>query len=610
LLLAEAFWLMEGYFVRTLGMHRVYNSAFMIMMRDEDNAKYRSVIKNTLEFDPDIMKRYVNFMSNPDERTAIDQFGKGDKYFGVAIMMSTLPGLPMFGHGQIEGFTEKYGMEYRWPRYQEDPDHWLVERHEREIAPLLKRRWLFAESAHFLLYDFFHANGSVIEDVFAYSNRTGGERALVVYHNRYGDAHGTIDFSTAYADKGSGQLGRRRLADGLGLSGDRGAVIAWRDSLTGLQYLRRAGDLFERGLTLDLHAYECHVFLDWHELHSNAEKPWDRLADWLNGRGVPSLDEELVNLELQPVHEALRSFLNPGLVRHFADIADRGIQSLGGSRAVGAERAQKIERQRNDFMKEAWPRAEGLLQVARDAYAERLRRAGEPAPSAEPADPESHADAFTSLMRAAAHMPAVEKLFPKPWTAAARRMLPSPSPQLTATEMWGPVLAWCVLEWLAEAMSAAPPATARPGATQPHAAQPATTQTVAAQPERIALDLFDRLRLREPFGHAFAALGFNGEEAWRAVARIKVLLLTGVGAGVAPDSCPAVPAASTLPEATDSSSAANKKREGKTEGAPGPSHLRTGEGKTAPATPHLEQEQVALAPILWLDPDVRWLRRP
>jgi hypothetical protein len=77
LLLAEAFWLMEGYFVRTLGMHRVYNSAFMNMLRDEDNAKYRSVIKNTLEFDPDIMKRYVNFMSNPDERTAVDQFGTG-----------------------------------------------------------------------------------------------------------------------------------------------------------------------------------------------------------------------------------------------------------------------------------------------------------------------------------------------------------------------------------------------------------------------------------------------------------------------------------------------------------------------------------------------------
>ena len=66
----------------------------MNMMRDEENAKYRSVIKNTIEFDPDILKRYVNFMSNPDERTAIDQFGNGDKCFGVATMMAALPGLP------------------------------------------------------------------------------------------------------------------------------------------------------------------------------------------------------------------------------------------------------------------------------------------------------------------------------------------------------------------------------------------------------------------------------------------------------------------------------------------------------------------------------------
>src|ERR1700761_3923854 len=100
LLLAEAFWLLEAYFVRTLGMHRVYNSAFMNMLRDEENAKYRSYLKKTIEFDPDILKRYVNFMSNPDERTAIDQFGSGDKCFGVATLLATLPGLPMFGHGQ------------------------------------------------------------------------------------------------------------------------------------------------------------------------------------------------------------------------------------------------------------------------------------------------------------------------------------------------------------------------------------------------------------------------------------------------------------------------------------------------------------------------------
>ncbi len=86
LLLAEAFWMLEGYFVRTLGMHRVYNSAFMHMLRDEDGAGYRRVITDTLEFDPEILKRYVNFMSNPDEATAVEQFGKGDKYFGVATL--------------------------------------------------------------------------------------------------------------------------------------------------------------------------------------------------------------------------------------------------------------------------------------------------------------------------------------------------------------------------------------------------------------------------------------------------------------------------------------------------------------------------------------------
>jgi glycosidase len=92
LLLAEAFWMMEGFFVRTLGMHRVYNSAFMNMLRDEENAKYRQVLKNTLEFEPEILKRFVNFMNNPDEETAVEQFGKGDKYFGICTLMATLPG--------------------------------------------------------------------------------------------------------------------------------------------------------------------------------------------------------------------------------------------------------------------------------------------------------------------------------------------------------------------------------------------------------------------------------------------------------------------------------------------------------------------------------------
>jgi hypothetical protein len=106
--------------------------------------------------------------------------------------------------------------------------------------------------------------------------------------------------------------------------------------------------------------------------------------------------------------------------------------------------------------------------------------------------------------------------------------------------MWGPVLGWCALEMLAESID-------------------------AENPERIALDLFDRLRLREPFAQAFTALGFEGEEGWRVAARVKVGLLTWAGIGK-----PEEPTISIEPAS-------------------------------------LMAERVALSPALWRDPDVRWL---
>jgi hypothetical protein len=196
LLLAEAFWLMEGFFVRTLGMHRVYNSAFMHMLRNEENQKYRRLISSTLEFDPQILKRYVNFMNNPDEKTSVEQFGKGDKYFGICTLLVTMPGLPMVGHGQIEGYSEKYGMEYYRAYWDEVPDENLVKRHEREIFPLIKKRYLFADVENFALYNFYTNNGSIDENVFAYSNGKGSERSLVIVNNRFGNTQGSIKQST------------------------------------------------------------------------------------------------------------------------------------------------------------------------------------------------------------------------------------------------------------------------------------------------------------------------------------------------------------------------------------------------------------------------------
>jgi glycosidase len=317
LLLAEAFWLMEGYFVRTLGMHRVYNSAFMNMLRDEENAKYRTLIKNTLEFDPQILKRYVSFMNNPDERTAVDQFGKGDKYFGICTLMSTLPGLPMFGHGQVEGYAEKYGMEFRRPRWDEQADLYLVERHQREIAPLLHKRYLFAEVENFWLYDFFTPDGGVNEEVYVYSNRFADERALVIYHNKFADTRGWIRTSAATAVKtpdGGQTLVQKTLGEGLDLRAEPDTFCLFRDQVTGLEYLRNNRELREQGLYVELNAYQRHVFLDWREVQDTTGR-YAQLAATLAGRGVPSIDEALDQLLLQPIHQPFRELMNAGYLR-------------------------------------------------------------------------------------------------------------------------------------------------------------------------------------------------------------------------------------------------------------------------------------------------------
>jgi glycosidase len=284
LLLAEAFWLLEGYFVRTLGMHRVYNSAFMHMLRDEDNAKYRAAIKNTLEFDPQILKRYVNFMNNPDEKTAIEQFGDGDKYFGIATVLSTLPGLPMFGHGQVEGFREKYGMEFRKPKWDETPNEGLIAGHDWKIFPLLHRRYLFAGVENFYLFDLFTASGTVDENVFAYSNIHNDERGLVLYHNRFADTKGWIKTSAAYLDKSTGDLRQKSLAEALGLPFE--GYVIFKDYVTRLEYIRSCDELWSKGLYVELHAYQHHVFMDFQFVESSE---WKVVCDALNGAGVESM---------------------------------------------------------------------------------------------------------------------------------------------------------------------------------------------------------------------------------------------------------------------------------------------------------------------------------
>ncbi|MCK5862055.1 MAG: alpha-amylase, partial [Candidatus Hydrogenedentes bacterium] len=323
LLLAEAFWLMEGYFVRTLGMHRVYNSAFMNMLKEEDNANYRKTLKNVLEFSPAILQRFVNFMNNPDEDTAQEQFGKDDKYFGVAAMLVTMPGLPMFGHGQIEGFTEKYGMEYRRAYYQETPDKNLIDRHKREIFPLMRKRYLFSDATNFALFDFTTAEGWVNENVYAYTNRTFDEQALIVYNNAYDTTQGVLHTSTAINEGNAEepQLQRRTLTDALALNTDPRYYAILRDERSGLEYLRHNATIAEAGLHFELDAYEYKAFITIRQVCDN-DRTWGRLHALLGSKGVPDMEEAYIEMYLSDILNPFRELMKIEMVDHVLTTTD------------------------------------------------------------------------------------------------------------------------------------------------------------------------------------------------------------------------------------------------------------------------------------------------
>ena len=315
LLLAEAFWLMEGYFVRTLGMHRVYNSAFMNMLKMEDNAKYRQTLKNVLEFSPAVLQRFVNFMNNPDEKTAVEQFGRSDKYFGCALLLVTLPGLPMVGHGQVEGFSEKYGMEYRKACWDESIDDEMVSRHEREIFPLMRLRHLFSGAENFSLFDFNSDSGFVDENVFAYTNRTGDEKAIILYNNSYEETSGTISNSSAFNTGSSEQpfLVRRTLGEALQLDDTPDTWYIFRDHSDSLEYLQRGSDLVQKGFHTHLNGYQSRALVDFRRV-VDVDGAWTKLADDLAGSGVADMNQARRRIKIAPALDEILLAVAPEIL--------------------------------------------------------------------------------------------------------------------------------------------------------------------------------------------------------------------------------------------------------------------------------------------------------
>ncbi len=192
LILAEAFWMMEKYFVKSLGMHRVYNSAFLNHLRNGDNKKFRNYMLEILGSDRYMLDSFVNYLTTPDESPAAVAFGKGKKYFGVCGLMAVLPGLPLIGHGQLTGFSEQYGMDFGLPMHAEIPDQQFMREHDKLISPLLHKRSRFTNSKNLRMYDFKNKSSKLDENVYILTNKVNSVKTLIIFNNQAKKAIGSV----------------------------------------------------------------------------------------------------------------------------------------------------------------------------------------------------------------------------------------------------------------------------------------------------------------------------------------------------------------------------------------------------------------------------------
>lgn len=108
---------------------------------------------------------------------------------------------------------------------------------------------------------------------------------------------------------------QKNLGEGLGLEYNENVFTIFRDQITGLEYLRNNREVHERGLYVDLDAYKYRVFVDFRQVRDNDLRQYANLAAYLQGGGVPSVEDAIKEAILEPVLTPFRELVNPTMLQ-------------------------------------------------------------------------------------------------------------------------------------------------------------------------------------------------------------------------------------------------------------------------------------------------------
>jgi hypothetical protein len=178
----------------------------------------------------------------------------------------------------------------------------------------MKKRYLFSQVINFEFYDFKNPDGNVIENVFAYSNRSDNEAALIFYNNSYNTYYGFIDFSCpknygSSESESDKKLISKSLGEALGIKNSDNHFYLFRESKSNLEYLKRGSEFYNEKFFVELRGYEYKVFLDFVEIYDSTGE-LNSFYPLISRNGVFSISDELIKLHLSKVVNQTKEILN------------------------------------------------------------------------------------------------------------------------------------------------------------------------------------------------------------------------------------------------------------------------------------------------------------
>ena len=121
--------------------------------------------------------------------------------------------------------------------------------------------------------------------------------------------------------------------------------MIFKDYVTHLEYIRSCDELWQKGMYLELHAYQHHVFMDWQFVD---DERWRDIYDALNGAGVESMQakwEEMFGKEKEEVKREKEEIVKKPRKKRIAKPGE-GVEEKSKKKKVTAEKLEPGKEQK------------------------------------------------------------------------------------------------------------------------------------------------------------------------------------------------------------------------------------------------------------------------